>query len=237
MRSIAPMRVLVVDDCEDAAITMASLLKHDGHEAIVAHSGEAALRNAPLFHPDVMFIDVAMPQIDGFTLARQFRQTTDFAETPLVAVSGYVDTEDQTRATEAGFTEFLPKPYQLAVLEALMERISSKVNASRSKAAMASAAAEQTRPLIERSRRRLDAPSEGRRVGSRIPVSIIKSGISIIVTLPVRSAADELRAWLKEHRCRVGPVFESDGQFTFFVYSKRHCIGELIAKNERFSLS
>jgi CheY-like chemotaxis protein len=156
MSTISPMRVLVVDDCEDAAITMAFLLKRYGHEAVAVTSGEAALQQAPVFRPDVMFIDLAMPQIDGCSVARQLRQTADFAETPLVAVSGYVDAEHQTQATAAGFTEYLPKPYPIEVLQALMERIAARVKAACTMAQTSPDAAAQTRELNEQSRLGLD---------------------------------------------------------------------------------
>ena len=71
MNTIAPMRVLVVDDCDDNAVMMALLLKQYGHQAAVAESGEAALQKAPEFHPDAMFIDLAMPEVDGLTVAQR----------------------------------------------------------------------------------------------------------------------------------------------------------------------
>lgn len=120
------MRILIVDDDADAAITLAALLKHCGHESAVALGGEAALQQAPLFRPEAMFIDLAMPKVDGLRVARQLRQTPDFAETPLIAVSGYVDAEHRAQATAAGFTDFLAKPFTLAALKDAMERITSK---------------------------------------------------------------------------------------------------------------
>ncbi|HWB12720.1 MAG TPA: response regulator [Pirellulales bacterium] len=129
--SVSPMRVLVVDDCDDAAVTMAFLLKRYGHEVVVAHSGEDALEKAPRFHPDVLFIDLTMPGIDGFGVAMQLRRMTEFAETPLVAVSGYVDAEHQSQASTAGFTDFLPKPFPLIVLEATMRRAAARISAAR----------------------------------------------------------------------------------------------------------
>jgi CheY-like chemotaxis protein len=237
MSTVLPMRVLVVDDSEDTAITMAFLLKRYGHEAVVAHSGEAALQQAPLVRPDAMFIDLTMPGIDGFTVARQLRRTADFAETPLVAVSGHVDDDHRTQATAAGFTEFLPKPFPLTVLEAVMERIAARRSASHTMVATSQAAAEQSHQLSEASRQGLDAYWTSRTL-PQVPVSIEKSGISNTLTLAERSAADGLRAWLKGQRCRVGPVFESRaGRFSFFSYTKRHCIGELIEKHGGFRVA
>lgn len=150
-------RVLVVDDCDDAAMTMALLLKYCGHEAAVAESGKAALRYAPVFHPDAMFIDLAMPEVDGLTVARQLRQTAEFAELPLVAVSGYVDPSHRAQATAAGFDEFLAKPYGLDALRVMMERVAGRINTSRKRSETSRLAAVQARQLTEQSRRELDA--------------------------------------------------------------------------------
>lgn len=127
MEGLDMARVLVVDDSDNAAMTMALLLKHCGHEAAVAESGKAALQYAPAFHPDVVFIDLTMPEVDGLDVARQLRQTPEFAELPLVAVSGYVDAEHRAQATAAGFNEFLAKPYGLDALQATMERIAARI--------------------------------------------------------------------------------------------------------------
>lgn len=236
LSTISPLRVLVVDDSEDAALMMALLLKRDGHEATVAHCGESALQQAPVFQPDVMFIDLSMPQIDGFSLARQLRQTTAFAATPLVAVTGHVDNEHRTLATAAGFSEYLTKPYRIEVLQAIVERVADRIRASRAMAQVLRTTAEQARRLNEQSRRGLNDYWRARRSTVQIPVTIERSGIANILTVAERLAADELRRWLKEQRCRVGPVFEQEpGRLSFFVYSRRHCIGELIAKNGRFS--
>jgi CheY-like chemotaxis protein len=203
MSTVLPMRVLVVDDSEDTAITMAFLLKRYGHEAVVAHSGEAALQQAPLVRPDAMFIDLTMPGIDGFTVARQLRQTADFAETPLVAVSGHVDDDHRTQATAAGFTEFLPKPFPLTVLEAVMERIAARRSASHTMVATSQAAAEQSHQLSEASRQGLDAYWTSRTL-PQVPVSIEKSGISNTLTLAERSAATGLGLGSKANAAALG---------------------------------
>ncbi|HVX15577.1 MAG TPA: response regulator [Pirellulales bacterium] len=217
---------MVVDDSDDAAVVMASLLKHSGHEAVVAHTGEAALQQASLFRPDVMFIDLSMPGTDGFSVARQLRQTAEFAEMPLVAVSGHTDAEHRTEATSAGFTEFLAKPYLFVVLEAVLDRVGARLAASRNKVATARRVAEQTRQFNAAARQGLDAYWRTRR--QSVPVTIEKSGISVLVTMRERSSAEDLRQWLKAQRCRVGPTFEPDaGQFGFYCYSKRRCINDL----------
>lgn len=228
--ALSPLRVLVVDDNEDAATTLAFLLKHFGHETSVVTGGEAALQQAPLFRPHAMLIDLAMPEFNGIRLARHLRQAPEFAATPLVAVTGHVDPEHRAQALASGFTDFLPKPYTLVQLQSLLDEISGRIAASLRMAQRARQVAEQTRALNEAARQSLDEYYRQRGSRSAIPVTIQKSGISRIVILPERPAADELRRWLKARSCRVGPVFEPhEGQFAFFVYSRRLEVGELIS--------
>ena len=231
-----PMRLLVVDDCDDTAVTMAFLLKRFGHEVVVAAGGEAALQQAPLFHPDAMFIDLAMPVVDGLTVARKLRQTAEFAETPLVAVSGYVDPEHRAQATAAGFTEFLAKPYSLDALQATISRLRGRIDASHTQAETMRSAAVRSRLLVAQSRQGLDDYwRTGRPIQRDVPVSVAKSGISNILSLSQRPDAEELRQWLKDQRCRVGPVFEpAAGRFAFFVYSRRREIVDTIGKHGNF---
>lgn len=238
MASVAPLRVLVVDDDDDSATTLALLLKHCGHEAVAATSGKAALEQAPLFHPDVCLIDLAMPKVDGLSVARQLRQQAEFADTPLIAVSGYVDPGHRAQATAAGFDDFLAKPFPLFALQETMERAARRLRTSQQKAQIAGLAAEQTWHSNAAMRRELDDFwCQLRRSVASIPVTIEKSGTSRLVTLAERGAAEELRRWLKFQRCRVGPVFESgDEQFAFFVYSRRQEIAELVAQYGKFKV-
>lgn len=237
MLTDSSMRVLVVDDNGDAGMTMALLLKHCGHEAIVADSGQAALEKAPSFRPDVMFVDLSMPEVDGLDMARQVRKMPEFVGTPLVAVSGYVDAEQRAQASAAGFDDFLPKPYGLPMLLDALERIRAKAVKARELANQTRAIAQQSFDRTRQSLAELDAYRRTRQpvIERQIPVTIEKSGISSIITVAERPAADELRRLLKEQRCRVGPVFEPHaGRFSFFVYTRRHDAHQLIAKNPRF---
>lgn len=237
MPTLTPLRVLVVDDSDDAATSLAMLLKHLGHETSVATGGEAALQQAPAFRPDSMFIDLAMPKFDGISLVRRLRQAPEFAATPLVAVSGYVDPDHRAQALASGFTDFLPKPYTLVQLRAILDDISGRIASSRRMAHRARLIAEQTWNLNEAARRGLDEYYRQRRSAPSLPVSIEKSGISRIVRLPERPAAEDLRRWLKVRGCRVGPVFEQvPGRFAFFVYSRRLEVAELIAAHGAFNV-
>lgn len=238
MATLTPLRVLVVnDDNDDAATTLARLLKHSGHETSVVTGGEAALLQLPLFRPDAMFIDLAMPKVDGISLARRLRKAPEFAATPLVAVSGYADSDHRAQALASGFTDFLPKPYSLVQLQAILDEISGRIASSQRMAQRARQVAEQTRALNQVARESLDEYYRQRRSIAAVPVTVQKSGISRIISLPDRPSADELRRWLKARSCRVGPVFEPQaGQFAFFIYSRRMEVLELISGHAGFRL-
>jgi CheY-like chemotaxis protein len=107
---VALLRALVVDDNDDGADTLGLLLRLDGHDVTVTYDGEAALREAYARLPDVVFIDLAMPHMDGYELLRRLRQEPGCRGALLVAVSGYGREEDKRRCREAGFDYHLTKP-------------------------------------------------------------------------------------------------------------------------------
>jgi CheY-like chemotaxis protein len=107
---IASRRILVVDDDVDGAETLAILLRVAGHDVQVAHDGRSTLKIAAAFLPEIVFLDVGMPGMDGFETARQLRQIVELAKAVLVALTGYGRAEDRARATQAGFDHFLVKP-------------------------------------------------------------------------------------------------------------------------------
>ncbi len=114
------LRVLVVDDNKDAADTLARLLSIFGHQTAVAYDGLAGLRAAEADRPDVVLLDVGMPGLDGWELARRIRALWD--DSPLlVAVSGYGTKEDHERSRDAGLDAHLVKPADPRVLLRLLE--------------------------------------------------------------------------------------------------------------------
>jgi signal transduction histidine kinase/CheY-like chemotaxis protein len=108
--SIAPSRILIVDDNRDAADMLAGLLIADGHSVLVAYSGEEALRQAAAFKPEVGLLDIGMPGIDGHELASRLRRNSHVGELFLVAITGWGQEEDRQRALAAGFDAHLTKP-------------------------------------------------------------------------------------------------------------------------------
>jgi two-component system CheB/CheR fusion protein len=115
--SISPRRVLVVDDNADAATSLADLLAVIGHEVRVAHTGPAAIEAAATFRPEVLLLDIGLPGMDGYEVARRVREHSALKETLLVALTGYGQEEDRQRAAEAGFDHHLTKPVAWEELE------------------------------------------------------------------------------------------------------------------------
>jgi CheY-like chemotaxis protein/two-component sensor histidine kinase len=103
-------RVLVVDDNPDAAELMYDALTEVGHEVRTAADAPSALQIVQTFAPDIAFLDIGLPVMDGYELARQLRRIPALKSTPLVAVTGYAQEDDRQRAFASGFTEHLAKP-------------------------------------------------------------------------------------------------------------------------------
>jgi PAS domain S-box-containing protein len=106
----SPRHVLVVDDNADAAASLAVLLRLEGHDARVAHSGPSALEMVERSLPDVVFLDIGMPGMDGYEVARRLRAQHGAAGLKLVALTGWGQEHDRQRARDAGFDHHLTKP-------------------------------------------------------------------------------------------------------------------------------
>jgi PAS domain S-box-containing protein len=110
-------RVLIVDDNGDAAQSIAEVLTELGHEVHVAHDGPTALALASRFRPDVCLLDIGLPVMDGYELARRLRDSQHLAAgARIIALTGYGQDADRQRSTEAGFTAHVVKPVDLDVL-------------------------------------------------------------------------------------------------------------------------
>jgi CheY-like chemotaxis protein len=106
----AARRVLIVEDNPDAAETFAEALVEAGHEVRTAGDGPSALQLVDTFVPDIAFLDIGLPAMDGYELAGLLRRVPSLLHTPLVAVTGYAQDDNRQRALASGFSEHLAKP-------------------------------------------------------------------------------------------------------------------------------
>jgi PAS domain S-box-containing protein len=120
---VAKRRILVVDDNTDAAESLAALLSINGHETRLAHDGLQAVAEAKAFNPDVVFLDIGMPTLDGHETARRIRQEPWGKKMVLVALTGWGQSEDRRRSQEAGFNHHLVKPADPRVVAKLISSL------------------------------------------------------------------------------------------------------------------
>jgi CheY-like chemotaxis protein len=113
-------RVLVVDDNVASADSLGLIIRLWGHECRVVHSGPEAVEEAGVFRPDVVLLDIGLPGMDGYEVARELRGGLHSRSAVLIAMTGYGRDEDRRRALDAGFNEHLVKPLDLDALEMLL---------------------------------------------------------------------------------------------------------------------
>ena len=116
----AKRRVLVVEDNLDAVHSMAMLIKTMGHEVRFAINGFAALEVAREFRPDVILLDIGLPDLKGYEIARQLKWEPGLERTRMIAISGRSEDDLRRRALDAGCEDLLAKPLDPAVLEDLL---------------------------------------------------------------------------------------------------------------------
>lgn len=109
-------RILIIEDNVDAALSLAEVLRFDGHEVEVAHSGPEGVEAAKAFEPDVVLCDVGLPELDGYAVARLIRENPSTRTALLVAVTGYASAADKQQAHSAGFDLHVAKPLEAARL-------------------------------------------------------------------------------------------------------------------------
>jgi signal transduction histidine kinase len=113
-------RVLVVDDNVDAAESLSMVLKLDGHEVRAAHSGEEAMLLAKEFHPEIAFLDIGLPGLNGYDLARMIRGADELKDVVLVALTGWGSDEDKQKSKAAGFDYHLTKPIETSMMQEVL---------------------------------------------------------------------------------------------------------------------
>jgi two-component system CheB/CheR fusion protein len=121
----AGLKILVVDDSRDAADTCAILLELSGHHVQTAYTGQRALELAESYRPHVLLLDIGLPDLDGYQLAKKIRSTPWGRGTVLIAVTGWGQETDRRRAFEAGFDQHLTKPIAAETVESLIQSLSA----------------------------------------------------------------------------------------------------------------
>lgn len=114
---------MVVDDNTDGAEMLAELIGIKGFETRVAHDAPTALRVAAEFKPDIAFLDIGLPVMDGYELAARLRELPGLGELKLVAITGYGQSEDRRRTQAAGFARHLVKPVDFDDLDATLSEL------------------------------------------------------------------------------------------------------------------
>jgi DNA-binding response OmpR family regulator len=118
-----PLRILVADDARDTVFTLMQLLRDDGHDTRGVYKGGDVMPLLESFDPDVVLLDIAMPDASGWDVARDIRRRCGESRPLLIAISGlYKQSADQILGTMAGFNYFVAKPYDPAALLRLISK-------------------------------------------------------------------------------------------------------------------
>jgi CheY-like chemotaxis protein len=117
---------MVVDDNVDAAQMLAALLEVQGHAVSVEYDGRGALDRARRERPDVLLLDIGLPDIDGYELARRLRAQPENARATLVALTGYGQRQDREEARQAGFDHYLVKPADMGEVNEVLAEAESR---------------------------------------------------------------------------------------------------------------
>jgi CheY-like chemotaxis protein len=128
--TVRPLRILVVDDNRDAAEVIAEMLKIFGHEVFIDFHPLDALRRAPEVNPDIYLLDIGLPEIDGYELARRLKLDSRLDRFTLVALTGYGQVEDQRKAYSAGFNFHCVKPIDIEHLSSILSEVSTQISAN-----------------------------------------------------------------------------------------------------------
>jgi PAS domain S-box-containing protein len=119
--TVVPKRILIVDDNADAANSLALVLGLDGHVTEAVYSATEALSRAESFRPEIILLDIGLPEMDGYQVARRLRERPELAGIRIVALTGYGQSEDVRRAREVGFDAHLTKPVDFNELARALE--------------------------------------------------------------------------------------------------------------------
>lgn len=123
--SIVPQKpqILVVEDNEDMRVMLGRLLEREGYIVLIAEDGRTSLSQAQLHQPDLILMDLSLPDMDGWEAVRHLREMEAFRTTPIIAVTAHVSPADQERALAVGCTLHFGKPFKTRMLIQSIERL------------------------------------------------------------------------------------------------------------------
>lgn len=192
-----------------------------------------------------MLVDLGMPLVDGMMVARQLRARAELTTTSFVAVTGYADAPHRQQALDAGFDECLIKPVPLEALLALLEKIQARVADSRRLVSRCEEVATEGRQRAGQTRDALAASTYDAAAAqlaewldgeSPVTVRISASGKADLISLDDRTAAERLRAWLRERGCEVGPVYQPSPERACFFSHARQQLRTLLTSHPCFQV-
>lgn len=122
------LRILLADDDRDATLSLSTLLKLEGYEVRHVYDGNATLEAVREFEPDIVLVDIGMPKLSGYDVARHIRERYGKERPVLVALTGWKQASDRILATLAGFQHHVAKPYDPGALLALIRKLESKAS-------------------------------------------------------------------------------------------------------------
>lgn len=120
---MASIHVLLVEDNIDNRDMMQFLLERAGYTVSVANTGLEALTTASQMHPDVILMDLSMPEMDGWTAAREFKKDPLLADIPLIAVTAHTLPGDRRKAIDSGFESYISKPINVRTFDAMVAKV------------------------------------------------------------------------------------------------------------------
>jgi CheY-like chemotaxis protein len=122
-----PLRVLVVDDNTDTVLTFAILLKASGHDVRTAHDGPSGVEAALAYRPDVALLDIGLPGLNGYEVAKRIRQEPTLQNAVLVALTGYGQETDREISRQAGFNHHMVKPANFDKLQQILANVAEQL--------------------------------------------------------------------------------------------------------------
>ena len=120
-------RILVVDDNRDSADSLVTAFAVLGHDAVAAYTGRDALARLDAVAPSLLVLDLSMPEMDGYSLARAIRALPGYERVAMVALSGFGSDIDRVKSRDAGFDRHMLKPFDLSDLERMVELVAAPV--------------------------------------------------------------------------------------------------------------